>query len=129
MDPDVAPPLPDELRRFRAIVNEFKRTILEKLDDRPREDVQYLQNVKDVTERIHHLGTILLTILKGTVPAEPDAAEQVQPIQTKFREMGLDLGGLSRDLRDDCIYYVKNDIFTAPYDLNTAHIDAVRSFS
>lgn len=124
------PPLPDEVRIVRAVLNEFKRSLLSVLDSEDTPDVQSFENVNVVVERIQQLGNIVLHVLqRKDIRTFPNYDDEILSVLDPFEENGVKLDSLPDPIRDQCIYYVKNDVFTYPFDLNTKHIDSLKMSS
>jgi hypothetical protein len=116
-------PLPPKIILFRKIINDVKKKILEKHfdDSETNDNRQDLTNLNDIQKRIIQLGHITKSLIEHPHTSIPKHSAVVE----LFKKNKFDFASsLSPSEKDWCLYYIDNDIFTYPYDLNTSHMDA-----
>jgi len=118
-------PLAPKIIIFRRIINDMKKQILDKYfeDSETKDDKQNISNLNDVQKRIIQFGHIVKSLIE-----EPHVSiSKHQSIVQLFKKNKFDftspLSPLEKEL---CLYYIDNDIFTYPYDLNTYHMNETR---
>lgn len=151
---DDLPDLPESVKKFRRIVNEFKRLILgvtdnkdslevgkkriQGLDDakesikllnknnKANTDIQEFDSLQDALSTIQHFSNVLKAILNP-----PDAATMekhrvvIASVKDVFTKNGFKFDELDNQTKGDCLYFIKTDIDMYPYDLNPGHIISV----
>lgn len=117
---DVAPDIPDNIKRFRLIINGIKRGILEKTEQYSNTaDIQDKKNLDGIAHRIRQLGLIINMILDNIDHSATTS------IINHFKKHSFDFSKLSDEDRELCKHYVTNDIFKYHYDLNPGHINSI----
>ena len=98
---------------------------LEKNSD--TDDIQNIKHLKNMIDRVQHLGNILKYILHtddtkhgipDTVLEQIISSKELDPILDAFAKEGFVFDNLSEDVRDLCKHYIENDIIMYPFDLN-----------
>lgn len=119
---------PKDVTHFRQILNRYKQAVWDKTAE-PRPDAQDLKHFEEAYSTIRQFGNILMVLLSK--PEEQAAAEleesmdQLRLVLDFFKREGFNFQGLSRASRDLCKYYVQNDVYLLPYDLNTKHANSI----
>ena len=117
---DVETPMPKEVDKFRTVVNNFKRLFIESLEkDSDHDDIQNVKRLKNMLDRVQHLGNILKLLLSSEdVSDQLGSLKEIDPILDTFAKGGFTFDNISDEARELCIHYIKNDIEMYPFDLN-----------
>ena len=111
--------IPKNVVLFRKILNHVKRNLLDKEDS--SNDNQDIGKLHETTDRIQQFGNIVLSLLRDS-DTNTNEHQSVKNLFNRYKFVIPDRGTFENNL---CIYYVKNDVFLYPYDLNPSHIDTV----
>lgn len=112
--------IPENIKRFRTIINGVKRNILNETETRKSNtDIQDANVLNGIVKRIHEFGSILNMILDNI---ENPTTEK---IRNHFMENNFDFSNLSSEDMNLCRHYVYVDIRTLPFDLNPGHSNSV----
>ena len=117
---EVAKDIPDNIKLFRSIINNFKRKILNQTEVyNDNEDIQDMNVLNGITRRIKQFGIYLNMILDGST-----ADANTENVKNHFAMNSFDITNLTNEEKDLCRHYIKVDIFMYPYDLRPGHINS-----
>jgi len=147
------PPLPESIKKFRRIVNEFKRLILGVTDNKDNlevgkkrieglgdakesikllnknntenTDIQEFDSLQDALSTIQHFSNVLKVILMSDASTLEKHKTVIISIKDVFTKNGFNFDGLDNQTKSDCLHFIKIDIDMYPYDLNPGHIISV----
>ena len=115
------PDISDSIKRFRSIMNRFKKTIHDQMETyNDNEDIQKMDRLNGVIHRIKQFGRFIIMILTNI--EHPDTIS----VNEYFARNSLDLKSLTDEENNACKHYVNIDLFTYPFDLNIGHIESLR---
>lgn len=114
----VMPDIPENVVRFRSIVNHFKQNVYKATESYKSENVQDLNNLNQVIHRIKQFGRLINMCLENIKHPSTNS------VYNFFYRNNIDLKALTEKEKDACRYYTYIDIFTYPYDLNPNHINS-----
>ena len=116
---EVAKDIPDNIKLFRSIINNFKRKILNQTEVyNDNEDIQDMNVLNGITRRIKQFGIYLNMVLDGTADAN------TENVKNHFAMNSFLIANLTDEEKDLCRHYIKIDIFMYPYDLRPGHINS-----
>jgi hypothetical protein len=150
---DDPPPLPESVKKFRRIVNEFKRLILGVTDNKDnlevgkrriyglddamysiqllnkptneKVNIQELDSLQDALSTIQHLSNVLKAILMSDAAILEKHRDVITRVKDVFTKNGFNFDGLDKEIKSDCLHFIRIDIDMYPYDLNPGHIISV----
>lgn len=120
---------PEDVKQFRRILNTYKKAVWDKTAEPAQQDPQDLRHFDQAYATIRQFGNILMVLL-----SHPDAQntrdleesmDQLRLVLDFFRREGFEFEQLSNKSRDLCKYYVQNDVYMLPYDLDVGHINSI----
>ena len=115
--------VPASVKLFRKILNHVKRNLLDKQYDEnaDNDDIQNIRKLKETVDRIQQFGNVVLSLFKDL---ETDTREH-KSVKNLFQKYEFVIPDSNAPEHKLCIYYLKNDVFLYPYDLNPSHIDSL----
>jgi len=113
--------IPSSVKLFRKILNHVKRSFLEGNETGYSKDIHSIKRLDESVDRIQQFGNTVLSLLNDS---DINTREH-KSVETLFKKYNFTIPTRHNHEHGLCVYYLKNDVFMYPYDLNPSHIDII----